>query len=160
MSRITQSEAEVGTAIRWYFGGGLGCAIISMAGIGFTHRGLDAAGTTRIGRVSKTRFSYKLDAAQSKLLLQKIMLGSRIAIGITMACLPLAVALNPLKLMATCTALTSFLVIEETYGKMCRTGITQNVVEEPQETMLETPEEEYRFRHSEGEPVMQKEKDL
>jgi hypothetical protein len=87
------------------------------------------------------------------------MLGSRLAVGIMMACLPLAMTLTPLKLMGTCTALTSFLVIEETYGKICRTGITQNVSEEPQETVLETPEEEYRFERSEGEPVMRKEKD-
>ena len=159
MSSITQNEAEVGTAIRWYFGGGLGCAIISMACIGFTHRGLDATGTTKLGRVSDTCFGYKADAAQSESPLQRIMLGWRVAIGITMACLPLAKALTPLKLMGTCTALTSFLVIEETYGKLCRTGTTQDVEEEPQETVLETPEEEYRFQHSKGEPIMQKEKD-
>ncbi|KEP47321.1 Low temperature requirement protein LtrA [Rhizoctonia solani 123E] len=44
-SRMTQHTEQVTSAIRWYFGGGLGVALISMALIGATHRGLDPTGT-------------------------------------------------------------------------------------------------------------------
>jgi hypothetical protein len=49
---MIQHEAEMNDALRWYFGGGLGCAMICMAAMGATHRGLDPDGTTRLGRVS------------------------------------------------------------------------------------------------------------
>lgn len=49
---MTQHVDEVTPAIRWYFAGGLGVALVSMALIGVTHRGLDPTGTSRIGRVS------------------------------------------------------------------------------------------------------------
>lgn len=52
LSRMTQHEELMNSALQWYFGGGLGCAMICMAVMGFTHRGLDPTGTTRLGRVS------------------------------------------------------------------------------------------------------------
>ncbi|CAE6458086.1 hypothetical protein ACGC1H_006833 [Rhizoctonia solani] len=98
-SRMTQHTEEVTSAMRWYFGGGLGVALISMALIGATHRGLDPTGTSRLGRFTQ--------------------LGFRVAIGIIMICLPLS-DLSPLNLMGTSAGLTSFLVVEETYGKLRR----------------------------------------
>lgn len=90
------------------------------------------------------------------------MLGFRIAVGIIMACLPLAKSLTSLKLMGTCTALTSFLVIEEVYGRLCRQAYAarenQEEEEERQDEILESPQEEYAFERSEGEPI-RKEKD-
>ena len=44
MSRLTQDPENVSQAIRWYFGGGLGCSLFSLAAIGMTHRGLDPTG--------------------------------------------------------------------------------------------------------------------
>lgn len=44
MSRMTQEPENVTDALRWYFGGGLGVAMLSMAAIGMTHRGLDPTG--------------------------------------------------------------------------------------------------------------------
>jgi hypothetical protein len=55
MSRLTQHEDAVTPAIRWYFGGGLGCAMLSMAAVGFTHRELEPMGTTRLGRVGSLK---------------------------------------------------------------------------------------------------------
>lgn len=46
-------------------------------------------------------------------------LGFRVAVGIVLACLPLA-DLNPLHMMGTAAGLTSFLVVEETFGKLRR----------------------------------------
>jgi len=51
MSRMTQAPEEVSQALRWYFGGGLGAAMLCMAALGLTHRGLDPTGTTMLGRV-------------------------------------------------------------------------------------------------------------
>jgi len=51
---------------------------------------------------------------------QRVQLAFRLAVGVTLTCLPLAESLTPLKLMGTCAGLTSFLVIEETYGKLLR----------------------------------------
>ncbi|EUC55381.1 LtrA domain protein [Rhizoctonia solani AG-3 Rhs1AP] len=96
---MTQHTEQVTSAIRWYFGGGLGVALIIMALIGATHRGLDPTGTSRLGRFTQ--------------------LGFRVAIGIIMICLPLS-DLSPLQLMGTSAGLTSFLVVEETYGKLRR----------------------------------------
>ncbi|KAG8711188.1 hypothetical protein FRC11_003430 [Ceratobasidium sp. 423] len=98
-SRMTQHTEQVTSAIRWYFGGGLGVALISMALIGATHRGLDPTGTSRLGRFTQ--------------------LGFRIAVGAIMICLPLS-DLSPLNLLGTSAGLTSFLVVEETYGKLRR----------------------------------------
>ncbi|KAF8672052.1 Bacterial low temperature requirement A protein (LtrA) [Rhizoctonia solani] len=98
-SRMTQHTEEVTSAIRWYFGGGLGVALISMALIGATHRGLDPTGTSRLGRFTQ--------------------LGFRVAVGIVMILLPLS-DLSPLNLLGTSAGLTSFLVVEETYGKLRR----------------------------------------
>ncbi|KAH7320370.1 hypothetical protein B0J17DRAFT_298607 [Rhizoctonia solani] len=98
-SRMTQHTEEVTSAIRWYFGGGLGVALISMALIGATHRGLDPTGTSRLGRFTQ--------------------LGFRVAVGAILICLPLS-DLSPLHLLGTSAGLTSFLVVEETYGKLRR----------------------------------------
>ncbi|CCA67754.1 hypothetical protein PIIN_01578 [Serendipita indica DSM 11827] len=98
-SRMTQHEDQVNDAIRWYFGGGLGCAMISMALIGMLHRNLDPQGTTKLDR--------------------HVQLGFRLAVGIIMCCLPLS-KLSPLELMGSCAGLTTFLVVEETYGKLHR----------------------------------------
>ena len=50
--KMTQHPSKVTPAIRWYFSGGLGVALVTLALIGATHRGLDPTGTTRLGRVS------------------------------------------------------------------------------------------------------------
>ncbi|PVG04111.1 hypothetical protein CPB86DRAFT_778353 [Serendipita vermifera] len=101
ISQMTKNGNEqLSMELRWYFGGGLGCAMIVMATIGLLHRGLDPAGTTRLSRVSQ------------------VQLGMRMAVGITMVCLPLAKNLNSLDMMGVCAGLTSLLVIEETYGKL------------------------------------------
>ncbi|KAG8734701.1 hypothetical protein FRC10_011524, partial [Ceratobasidium sp. 414] len=50
--KMTQRPDKITPAIGWYFSGGLGVALISLALIGITHRGLDPKGTTRLGRVS------------------------------------------------------------------------------------------------------------
>ncbi|QRV83039.1 low temperature requirement protein LtrA [Ceratobasidium sp. AG-Ba] len=99
-SRMTQHVDEVTPAIRWYFSGGLGVALISMALIGATHRGLDPTGTSMLGRTTQLAF--------------------RIAVGAIIICLPLAKTLTPLKVLGISAGLTSFLVIEETYGKLRR----------------------------------------
>jgi hypothetical protein len=44
----------------------------------------------------------------------------RILVGIAATCIPLARGLSPLELMGIGAGLTSFLVIEETYGKLLR----------------------------------------
>lgn len=99
-SRMTQQVDEVTPAICWYFAGGLGTALISMAMIGATHRGLDPTGTSRIGRFTQLMF--------------------RVAVGIIIICLPLAHNLSPMNMLGTSAGLTGFLVVEETYGKLHR----------------------------------------
>jgi hypothetical protein len=51
MSRMTREPDDECPGLRWYFGGGLGCAMICMAALGTTHRSLDPAGSTKLGRV-------------------------------------------------------------------------------------------------------------
>lgn len=99
MSRMTQDPDNVSQPLRWYFGGGLSCAMFSMAAIGATHRGLDPTGTRRLGR--------------------RTQLGSRLAAAVIFACLPLS-NLAPLELLGVAAGVTSFLVICETYGKLHR----------------------------------------
>jgi hypothetical protein len=52
--------------------------------------------------------------------MQRVQLAFRVAVGIVMACLPLAESLSPLRMLGTCAGLTSFLVVEECYGKLLR----------------------------------------
>jgi len=99
MSRMTQDPDNVSQALRWYFGGGLGCAMISMAALGMTHRSLDPSGSTKLGR--------------------EVQLGFRIAAGIALTCLPLS-NLGSLQLLGVAAGITAFLVITETYGKLQR----------------------------------------
>ncbi|KAG9088493.1 hypothetical protein FS749_002127 [Ceratobasidium sp. UAMH 11750] len=115
-SRMTQHVDEVMPAIRWYFSGGLGVALVCMALIGATHRGLDPTGTSRLGRTTQLAF--------------------RVAVGIIIICLPLAKTLSPLNVLGTSAGLTSILVIEETYGKLRRgeplakpSGAEQDVID-------------------------------
>ncbi|KAG9106737.1 hypothetical protein FRC07_008752, partial [Ceratobasidium sp. 392] len=115
-SRMTQHVEEVTPAIRWYFSGGLGVALVCMALIGATHRGLDPTGTSRIGRTTQLAF--------------------RIAVGAIIICLPLAKSLSPLNMLGTSAGLTGFLVVEETYGKLRRgepiakpSGAEQDVID-------------------------------
>lgn len=49
---MTQHPSKVTPVIRWYFSGGMGVALVTLALIGVTHRSLDPTGTTRLGRVS------------------------------------------------------------------------------------------------------------
>ncbi|PVG04558.1 hypothetical protein CPB86DRAFT_777843 [Serendipita vermifera] len=100
MSYFTKHETEAPEAIRWYFGGGLGCSMLCLAALGYTHRGLDPEGTTRISR--------------------RVQLIVRVLVGVALTCIPLAHNLLPLELMGIGAGLTSFLVIEETYGKLWR----------------------------------------
>ncbi|KAG9075097.1 hypothetical protein FRC06_010268 [Ceratobasidium sp. 370] len=113
---MTQHAGEVTPAIRWYFSGGLGVALVCMALIGATHRGLDPTGTSRLGRTTQLAF--------------------RIAVGVIIICLPLAKNLSPLNVLGTSAGLTSFLVVEETYGKLRRgepiakpSGAEQDVID-------------------------------
>ncbi|KAG8748183.1 hypothetical protein FRC12_013902 [Ceratobasidium sp. 428] len=100
MSRMTQHPDEVTPAIRWYFSGGLGVALVCLALIGATHRGLDPTGTSRLGRHTQIAF--------------------RVAVGVIIICLPLAKSLSPLNMLGASAGLTGFLVVEETYGKLRR----------------------------------------
>ncbi|CAG8693215.1 2875_t:CDS:2, partial [Acaulospora colombiana] len=100
MSYFTKHETEAPEAIRWYFGGGLGCSMFCLAALGYTHRGLDPEGTTRISR--------------------RVQLIVRILVGVAFTCIPLAHNLSPLELMGIGAGLTSLLVMEETYGKLWR----------------------------------------
>ncbi|KAF8598975.1 hypothetical protein BDV93DRAFT_526376 [Ceratobasidium sp. AG-I] len=98
--KMTQHPSKVTPAIRWYFSGGLGVALVTLALIGATHRGLDPTGTTRLGRYTQ--------------------LGWRIAVGVIIFCLPLTSDVTALFMLANSAGLTTFLVVEETYGKLRR----------------------------------------
>lgn len=100
LSRLVLLEHEVGKGHRWYFGGGLGCAMITLAFIGALHRNLEPAGLTRLSR--RTMFAI------------------RILVGIVLCLMPLV---QPTHLSATAflgvaTGLTTFCVAEEVYGKL------------------------------------------
>ncbi|KAG8708270.1 hypothetical protein FRC08_018982 [Ceratobasidium sp. 394] len=63
-------------------------------------------------------------------------LAFRVAVGIIIICLPLAKNLSLLNVLGTSAGLTSFLVIEETYGKLRRgeplakpSGTEQDVID-------------------------------
>ncbi|KAG8718215.1 hypothetical protein FRC08_005709 [Ceratobasidium sp. 394] len=84
--------------------------------IGATHRRLDPTGTSRLGRTTQLAF--------------------RVAVGISIICLPLAKNRSPLNVLGTSAGLTSSLVIEETYGKLRRgeplakpSGTKQDVID-------------------------------
>jgi hypothetical protein len=56
LSRLTPS-GEVNSGVRWFFGGGLGCALVCLTVIGITHKSLDPQGSSVLSRVSLLVFS-------------------------------------------------------------------------------------------------------
>ncbi|KAG9089363.1 hypothetical protein FRC06_001589, partial [Ceratobasidium sp. 370] len=98
--KMTQHPNKITPAIGWYFSGGLGVALVSLALIEVTHRELDPKGTTRLGRLAQ--------------------LGCRIAVGLIIFCLPLTTDATALFMLGNSAGLISLLVIGETYGKLRR----------------------------------------
>ncbi|KAG9126869.1 hypothetical protein FRC07_001617 [Ceratobasidium sp. 392] len=96
--KMTQHPDKITPAIGWYFSGGLGVALISLALIGITHRGLDPKGTTRLGRFTQ--------------------LGFRVAVGVIIFCLPVFTDVTALFMLGNSAGLTTLLVVEETFGKI------------------------------------------
>lgn len=100
LARLVLLDEAVSPGHRWYFGGGFGCAMIMLALIGAVHRSLEPRGLTRLSRA--------------------IMLSIRAIVGIVMCCMPLVDPndLSATSFLAVTAGLTTFVVIEETYGKL------------------------------------------
>ncbi|KAG9121449.1 hypothetical protein FRC07_002592 [Ceratobasidium sp. 392] len=98
--KMTQHPDNITPAVRWYFSGGLGVALISLALIGITHRGLDPKGTTRLGRFTQ--------------------LGFRVTVGVVIFRLPIFTDVTVLFMLSNSAGLTTLLVVTETFGKIRR----------------------------------------
>ncbi|EJD45797.1 hypothetical protein AURDEDRAFT_184694 [Auricularia subglabra TFB-10046 SS5] len=100
LSRLVLLEHEVGKGHRWYFGGGLGCAMITLAFIGALHRNLEPDGLTRLRR--RTMFAI------------------RIIVGIVLCLMPVVPSANlsATAFLGVATGLTTFCVVAEVYGKL------------------------------------------
>jgi hypothetical protein len=95
-----KSEAEVSHALRWFYCGGLGISLISMAVISFCHIHK---------RIDKTRLKKR-----PRLII-------RVAIAIIIICLPAAPvsALNSLDLISITMSLTFIVLAIDLYGMSC-----------------------------------------
>lgn len=93
-----RSEAEVGHTLRWYYCGGLGIALMSMALISFCHIHK---------RLEKSRMRKR-----PRLVL-------RVCVAIIIICLPTASSLTSLDLISITTALVFFVLALDLYGSSC-----------------------------------------
>jgi hypothetical protein len=93
-----RSPPGVGAGLRWYYCGGIGCSLISMAVISFCH------------------IHKKIPNAR---LLKRPRLAIRVCIGIIIICLPLAHHLSSLDLISITTALVVLVLILDLYGNSC-----------------------------------------
>ena len=92
------SEVEVSHGLRWFYCGGLGVALISMAVISLCHIHK---------RLEKTR------------LRKRPRLAIRVCVATIIICLPTAKSLNSLHLISITTALTFFVLSLDLYGNTC-----------------------------------------
>lgn len=93
-----RSEPEVAKALRWFYCGGLGIALISMAVISFCHIHK---------RLDKTR------------LRKRPRLVIRLCVAVIIICLPLADSLSSLDLIAITTSLVFFVLVLDLFGNSC-----------------------------------------
>jgi hypothetical protein len=93
------SESEVTVAIRWFYCGGLGIALICMAVISFCH-------------VHK-----RLEKARLR---KRPRLVIRLGVAIAIICLPTAKSLNSLELIAVTTCLVFAVLLVDLYGISCQ----------------------------------------
>lgn len=94
-----RSESEVSHALRWFYCGGLGVALISMAVVSFCH-------------IHKRLPNPRLR--------KRPRLAIRVAVAIVIICLPLADSLSSLDLIAITTALVCFVLALDLFGSSCQ----------------------------------------
>ena len=92
------SEAEVSRGLRWFYCGGLGVALISMAVISFSHVHK---------RLEKARFK------------KRPRLVVRLCVAAVIIALPAADSLNSLHLISITTSLVFFVLFMDLYGMSC-----------------------------------------
>ncbi|KAK4699824.1 hypothetical protein P7C70_g6432, partial [Phenoliferia sp. Uapishka_3] len=100
-------ESHPGQRIRWYFGGGLGTTLLSLALLGFCHKSLDADGSALISH------HYRLIA--------------RLVVGVIFATIPLAKSLSSTALLAIYAGTLFALVLAETIGKFGSKGSHEKI---------------------------------
>ena len=93
-----RSEGEVSEALRWFYCGGLGTALITMAVISFCHIHK---------RLAKSR------------LRKRPRLAIRVCVAVIIICLPTAGSLSSLELISITTALVFFILALDLYGSSC-----------------------------------------
>ena len=98
-SYVAKSPAELEAGMRWYYCGGIGISLISMALISFCH-------------VHK-----KLPNAR---LTKRIRLAIRCGVAIIIICLPLAQSLNSLHLISITTSLVVLVLALDIFGNSCQ----------------------------------------
>ncbi|KAL8953727.1 MAG: hypothetical protein Q9222_000409 [Ikaeria aurantiellina] len=89
------SESEIPPGLRWFYSAGLGMALLCMSVISFTH-------------VHK-KFEGQRVTKRSRL-------GLRVAVAVTLLCLPLAESLTSLELISTVTGLIVLVLMFDLYG--------------------------------------------
>jgi hypothetical protein len=93
-----RSEADVRQALRWFYCGGLGVALICMAVISFCH-------------VHKRLANPRLK--------KRPRLAVRVGVAVVIICLPLATSLNSLDLISITTSLSAFVLALDLFGSSC-----------------------------------------
>lgn len=93
-----KSQVVLSRGLRWYYCGGIGCSLISMAVISFCH------------------IHKKIPNAR---LLKRPRLAIRVCVGVIIICLPLADSLSSLDLISITTVLVVLVLVLDLYGNSC-----------------------------------------
>lgn len=98
---VDKSEGELSAGLRWFYSAGLGAAVLSMAGIAWSHEHRTLKGA-HISKLTRLLF--------------------RCSVGVVLICLPLAEELTSLGLMATTCCLIILILIVDIFGAHCTKG--------------------------------------
>ncbi|KAM0752202.1 hypothetical protein T439DRAFT_379300 [Meredithblackwellia eburnea MCA 4105] len=101
------SSSEPNQRIRWYFGGGLSCAMLTLATLGFLHKGLDRRGSAIVPHYLR--------------------LLVRLTVSAGFAVLPLARGLSSTALLGIYSGVLVTVVATETFGKIGAVGDEEKV---------------------------------
>jgi hypothetical protein len=118
MNRLVISstpDSESGGGLKWFFGGGLGVSVCTMATIGVLHKNMDhevpgTRGNSGLASMLRLRRVFS----------RRVVLATRYAAGIAMALVPLAKNLSSIGYLGIYVGITAFLIIEETLARIER----------------------------------------
>ncbi|KAJ7031647.1 hypothetical protein C8F04DRAFT_1262754 [Mycena alexandri] len=116
INRLVTSSAvdsELGGALKWFFGAGLGVSVWTMATIGVLHKNLDDV----------DGISERVDRSPNAIrrtISRRVVLGIRYLAGLAMILVPIVDNLSSIQFLAIYVGITAFLILEETIARIER----------------------------------------